>query len=166
MTYYGFSSDEMEWRQSHFKKEPGSLGIFSREHDKRRSEGIGKGWSSMKTREHVINFKALGADWTYENDGGFVLGFLRNHPGPLSRGQPATSPPCDTCAELSDPYDTLRTSPKELSAASETCKVCGLLSQACRDSGATDEEEVQATVRMNTDGVAFLMLRVGSGILS
>ncbi len=36
--------------------------------------GVGKGWTYTQEREHAQNFKPLGADWTYENDGGFLLG--------------------------------------------------------------------------------------------
>ena len=59
MTYYGISSDEMEWRRSMLEEDPKRIAMYHLERDKRRSEGVGKGWSYMQEREFNKYFVRL-----------------------------------------------------------------------------------------------------------
>jgi hypothetical protein len=174
MSYYRIPSYELDSRRRYYKQNPDVLGIFSRENDERRREGVGKGWTYTQEREHAQNFKPLGADWTYENDGDFLLDFLRDPPsrarsGSRSRGyrhpgdRSKSLRTCSTCKKLESHYGNLHTNPHKLAAAAESCMVCELLAKACKDAGATEEEEVQVTLPMNSEGAVFLMLHVGLG---
>ncbi|KLU84476.1 hypothetical protein MAPG_03518 [Magnaporthiopsis poae ATCC 64411] len=162
MTYYGISPDEMDGRRSHYEQHPDDFGIYHDERGERHVEWIGEERPLVKGREFERKNALLRDDeWTYENDGTFVLDFLRSQSRPSSQ-YTFTSPPCDTCAKLSR-RTILRTMPDKLLTASKCCKLCGLLAQGFMDSGAPDDEEVEVALRMDSDGVVFLMLRVESG---
>ena len=75
----------------------------------------------MQEREQAQNFEPLGADWTYESDGIFLLNFFRNPESqspPLSNSQgysclgneSKASPSCKTCKALERWFDTLEAS--------------------------------------------------------
>ncbi len=174
MTYYGINHYDQQYRRDFYKLYPDALGLFHRETDKRRREAVGKGWTYVQEREHAKNFESLGADWTYEHDGIFLLDFLRDpkaqsRPSSDSRGYSGSkskaAPSCGTCGKLGRWFDTLETNLDELAVAAKRCTVCGLLAKGCRDAGALSEE-VKVEVRMNSEGVVAFVLEVGLGRVS